>query len=264
MAMRVYGWKPDRPDFRDRMVPEQLVQAKLPPKFSLKDGLPPCYDQGELGSCTANALGGAVAYTLIKQKKLTMQAAASSAGTPSRLFIYYNERALEGTIPYDAGAYIRDGIKTLAKQGACFENTWPYLISQFTRKPSVAAYNNALPRVIKSYQRLSVADLVAKKTTITQGKPIVFGMSVYESFESEAVDSTGLVPMPQPYESLLGGHAMLIVGYDDTLKIGNYTGAFEVRNSWGGAWGVNGYCYIPYAYLTDSNLSDDHWIISTI
>jgi len=263
--MRVYGWKPDRPDFRDQIAEtEATAQAALPISFSLRSTFPAPYDQAELGSCTSNALAGAVTRLLMKENKLTLATAATVSGTPSRLFIYYNERVIEGTVSQDSGATIRDGIKALNTLGTCFESTWPYIISQFARKPSVTAYKNALQDVVKSYQRINTADKTTKKTVLTQGSAIAFGFSVYDSFESAAVEASGLVPMPSKSESLLGGHAMLIVGYDDNKVINGQKGAYECRNSWGPNWGDHGYCYMPYSYLDDNSLADDFWIIKLI
>jgi C1A family cysteine protease len=171
----------------------------------------------------------------------------------SRLFIYYNERALEGTIQSDSGAMIRDGIKTLAKQGVCSEKTWPYVISRFSVKPPAACYKEAANRQITSYLRITTLDEM--RTCLADGFPFVFGFTVYESFETQQVERTGIMPMPKPKERVLGGHAVLAVGYDDKKK------QFVVRNSWGTDWGLKGYFMMPYAYLADRNLSDDLWTI---
>lgn len=172
----------------------------------------------------------------------------------SRLFVYYNERALEGTIRSDSGAAIRDGIKTLSKQGCCPETEWPYVISKFENKPPVNCYTDGLKHIIQSYYRiLTLNDM---KTCLASGFPFVFGFTVYESFESTAVAQTGIVPMPAKNEQVLGGHAVLAVGYNDAQQ------RFTVRNSWGAAWGMKGYFTIPYAYLTNTSLASDMWYIS--
>jgi len=242
------GWKPDLPDHRDLMyVPDARRLKKLPKAKSLRAKMPPVYDQGQLGSCTANAIGAAVEFQQMRQ--------GDPAVTPSRLFIYYEERAMEGTIAYDAGAYIRDGMKVVAKAGAPEETYWPYTISKFTKKPPQAAYDNGLLNQTLEYARV-IRTAYYFKSFLAAGRPFVFGFTVYSSFYETGSD--GLVPMPGPDEDVEGGHAVLCIGYDDE------TGLFEVRNSWGADWGNNGYCYFPYEYLLDRGLSSDFWTIKTV
>jgi len=171
----------------------------------------------------------------------------------SRLFIYYNERVIGHSTKYDSGAMLRDGIKTLAKQGVCSEKKWPYIESRFTMKPNAACYKEALEHQITSYHRIMTLDEM--RACLAEGFPFVFGFTVYESFESQQVAKTGVVQMPKPDERVVGGHAVLAVGYNDAKK------RFIVRNSWGDSWGMKGYFTMPYDYLTDRNLSDDFWTI---
>ena len=171
----------------------------------------------------------------------------------SRLFIYYNERVIEHTVQEDSGAMIRDGIKTLVKQGVCSERSWPYVIAKFAKKPGAACYKEARDHQVTVYARLETADEM--RACLADGFPFVFGFSVYESFESATVARTGVAPMPRRNEKLLGGHAVLAVGYDDARK------RFLVRNSWGTGWGMKGYFTLPYDYLGDRNLCDDFWTI---
>jgi C1A family cysteine protease len=171
----------------------------------------------------------------------------------SRLFIYYNERVIERTVRTDSGAMIRDGIKTLAKQGACPEKSWPYDIAKFAVKPPKVCYAEALNYQILSYARLNT--LGEMRSCLADGFPFVFGFSVYEGFEAQKVAKTGMVEMPNAGEKMLGGHAVLAVGYDDSAK------RVIVRNSWGPKWGIKGYFTMPYAYVADRNLSDDFWTI---
>jgi C1A family cysteine protease len=242
-----YGWKRDLPDQRDHLYSAPLAGVVLPARVDLRPGCPPVYDQGQLGSCTANAIAGALEYDQRKQ--------GLPEATPSRLFIYYNERVMEHSVSEDAGAEIRDGVKSVNKQGACAEALWPYDISQFATKPSAQCYTAAKQHRTVSYMRV-MQSLTQMKACLASGSPIIFGFTVYESFESAQVAATGIVPMPAHYESVLGGHAVLCVGYDDASQ------RFIVRNSWGN-WGDAGYCHMPYAYLLSRSLASDFWTIKS-
>ncbi len=246
-----FGWVPDVPDHRDFVyaAPRAVMKA-LPRKVDLRRGCPAVYDQGELGSCTANAIAAAIEFDQIKQKE-------ADRFTPSRLFIYYQERMMEHTVKEDAGAMLRDGIKSVAKGGAPPEADWPYVISKFAQRPPNKAYADApLGRAVQ-YRRVPQT-LSQTRGCLAEGYPFVIGFAVYESFESDAVMRTGKAPMPAKTEKLLGGHAVLVVGYDDASK------RFLVRNSWGTRWAMAGYFTIPYDYYTDSNLADDLWTVRLV
>ncbi len=181
---KTYGWVPDLPDQRDHLYAAAAeVLAKLPPKKDLTSGCPPPYDQGQLGSCTANSISGAIQFDQKKQ--------AIKVFMPSRLFIYYNERVIEGSVSSDAGAQIRDGIKTIANEGFCPETEWPYDIAKFADKPPANCYTDAKKSVAVGYQRLVSTNLNQLKGCIASGYPFVFGFTVYESFESQEVATTG-------------------------------------------------------------------------
>jgi C1A family cysteine protease len=200
-------------------------------------------DQGALGSCTAQALAGNLEFLDRKIDSLYTDV--------SRLFIYYNERVLEGTVDYDSGASLRVGIKTLKNDGCCEESLWPYKIAKFDVKPSGKCYLRAKTLCIKSYHRIT--RLSEMLTCLAEGYPFVFGFTVYESFDSPKVARTGVVQMPKKGEAALGGHAVLAVGYDLAAK------RFLVRNSWGTGWGMKGYFTMPFKYL--ETLSADFWTI---
>jgi C1A family cysteine protease len=257
-----YGWKPELPDQRDfTYAAPQGVKASSQTTVDLRPGCPAVYDQGRIGSCTANAIAAALEFEMMKQ--------GESAFTPSRLFIYYNERAMEGTVPSDAGAFIRDGIKSVATQGDCPETMWTYDDTpagsnglfppgaKAATEPTAECYAEAVKHEALSY--LSVArNLADMKGCLAEGFPFVYGFTVYESFESAEVAQKGWVPMPATGEKILGGHAVIAVGYDDENRV------FISRNSWGSHWGDKGYFYMPYAYLLDDNLSDDFWTIRLV
>ena len=249
------GWLPDLPDQRDFVFdsPSVLGVAPLLEQVDLRSECPPIYNQGRLGSCTANALAAVFDFDRKKEGKSFM--------TPSRLFIYWNERELEGTVLSDAGASIRDGVKVLRKVGTPPETDWPYDIALFTERPSARAFSDAQKNEALSYQRILTPhndpthDMLA---CLTRGYPFVTGITVYESFEGPEATKTGLIPMPGRDERILGGHAVVVVGYEQDKQ------HFICRNSWGEDWGDNGYFYLPFAYLTNRGLASDMWVIKTV
>jgi C1A family cysteine protease len=253
MATKIsrYGWLPDLPDVRDFLyaTPLALIR-KLPAKVDLTKFCPPVYDQGQLGSCTANAIGGAFEFELRKQD-------SAKDFMPSRLFIYYNERVIESSVNTDSGAMLRDGMKTVNKQGVCSESMWPYYVGELTVRPSSGCYDDALRHQVTSYHKVE-RNINQMKGCLAEGYPFVFGFSVYESFESAEVAQSGKVNMPKKGEPQVGGHAVMAVGFIQSSK------RFIVRNSWGTSWGMNGYFTMPFDYLLDENLSDDFWTIRLV
>jgi len=267
-----FGWTPDVPDHRDHLYGAPLAKltakAPLPARVDLRSKCPPVYDQGHIGSCTANAIGAAFQFDRMKQKAAPFM--------PSRLFIYYNERAMEHSVGNDAGAMIRDGIKSIAKLGVCPETEWTYEDPEAdpdtgawpqgakpARKPTPQCYKDALRYQAVSYMRVN-RDLAQMRGCLAEGFPFVFGFSVYESFVSPQVAKTGVVDLPAPGEpganpdGSPAGHAVLCVGYDDKER------RFRVRNSWGTTWGQKGYFTIPYTYLLTENLADDFWTVRLV
>jgi C1A family cysteine protease len=244
----VLGWKPDLDDYRDHMF--KVVMNKVtPPKVDLRSKCPIIYDQGELGSCTANALAGAFEFGQMKQH--------AKFFIPSRLFIYYNERVIMKTVKEDSGASLRNGIKTLNNQGVCPETLWAYKISKFTVKPPQSAYISAMKNQVSEYLHVN-ASIPEIKQCLANGYPVAFGFSVYTSFLSDKVAQTGIVPMPKDTDHLEGGHAVMAVGYDNSKS------ALIVRNSWGVNWGLDGYFYLPYDYIELAHLASDFWSIRIV
>ena len=245
MTERKYGWRPDLPDHRDHICKlEAMPGVSKNIDLRTTGHMPPVYDQGQTSSCTGNGVAACVQYGLKAQSRHDF--------VPSRLFIYYNERLMEGTVHDDAGAYIRDGIKVVANIGAPPEDLWPFDVNNLLVKPTDNVYSEAKKGIIKQYSRVPIK-LANIQNVLTHGIPIVFGCTLYQSFESNQVASNGMVPMPGLNENVVGGHCMVIVGSNDTH--------FIVRNSWGSGWGDGGYCYMPHEYLTNTDLADDFWAI---
>lgn len=246
MPRQKYHWLRDVPDARDYTYKPTVT---APPKtVDMRLTCSAIEDQGNLGSCTGNAIAGAIELVDRKNKKQL---------DVSRLFIYYEERVLEGSVNYDTGAYIRDGLKVVNKKGAPLESLWPYNINQFTVQPNSAAYTDALKRKVTGYQRC--ADFAAVKAALASGNPVVVGFDVYSSFETLTVAKTGQMPYPNVNtEDLLGGHAVCLVGYNDNTQ------KFIARNSWGTTWGDKGYFYMPYRVIQNTNMSGDFWTISGV
>lgn len=255
---RGMGWRPDVPDYRDFDLSLGVHVFEQPPdhvRLDLDPSMPTVYDQGSLGSCTANALAAAIEYDLRRQGLPDFM--------PSRLFIYYEERRLERTIEYDAGAMLRDGAKTLHKIGVCSETTWPYEIGRFAEKPPPEAYEEARGTTAVAYRRVARRDV---RTVLAAGLPVVFGFSVYENFWSIGAD--GIMPLPEG--ELQGAHAVMLCGYDSLRDRDNDTALFagglhyRVRNSWGVGIEDEGYFWMPAEYVHSTRLSSDFWTIQTV
>lgn len=254
---RTYGWKRDSSCEGDKYhmfaIHQNQDQIK---KVDLSQFCPPVYNQSTLGSCTGNAIACAYEIDEIKQGE-------KEPFVPSRLFIYYNEREMEGHVEEDSGAEIKDGIKSIHDVGVCPETMWPYDITKFREKPSAECYTEAKNHQSVEYKRVE-QNIQQIKQCLIEGFPFVFGFMVYESFESEEVAKTGIVPMPKADERLLGGHAVVCIGFsDDTQKI-------LVRNSWGPEWGIQepaslkGCFWMDYNYIIDTNLASDLWTVRRV
>lgn len=246
-----FGWVRDNPDDRDHhFAPPPEILKNLPGKTDLRPRFPAVYNQLQINSCTANAIAAAMEFDEIRQ-------GAKETHTPSRLFIYYNERALEGMVGKDKGACIRDGIKVIGRQGDCPEKLWPYLKRNLEVEPPRECYLRARRYKVVEYQRMR-HELEELKSCLASGYPFVLGFKVFESFQGEAVKRTGKLNLPKKGEKFVGLHAVLAVGYDDSR------GQFVIRNSWGRKWGIEGYFTMPYEYLTNPDLAHDFWTIRLV
>lgn len=245
---RIYNLKIERSPMSQLKLKLFSEIKNLPKQVDLRDKCPDVYDQGNIGSCTAQALAAA----------FEIKDGIHNTFIPSRLFIYYNERLLENSVHEDSGALLSDGIKTLETYGVCNEKDWPYDVEKFNIKPHQKCYTDALYHRAYTVHNIS-CDINCMKTSLASGHPFVVGISIYESFESEIVSKTGIVPLPDiDNEKCLGGHAVLVVGYIDKKQL------WIVRNSWGSDWGDKGYFYLPYLYLMDAKLSSELWNITKI
>jgi len=256
---RIYNWKKDKEDLRDFKyeITHKVSITNIPKSIDLSTSCSPVFDQGQIGSCTGNALAGMYEYLQLKYLKDTTIKTAEEFTTKydpvSRLFIYYYERSLEGTVGEDSGAQIRDGIKVLASQGVCREINWPYSQNNLFKKPNKNANSEAVNHKISVYSRIN--NLNDMKNCLASGFPFVFGFMVYDYFETEEMAKNGILQMPKSNEACLGGHAVMAAGYDDKTQM------ILVRNSWGAAWGKKGYFYMPYTYISNSGLASDFWSV---
>ena len=256
---RIYNLTKDIDDARDLLfMGERAKAAQLPAAFDLRDNCPPVWDQGDEGSCTSHA-GCACRSMLQNDTQLDL----------SKAFLYYQERALEGSTQEDSGATIRDICKATQQFGICPSEDMPYVAGDYKTIPSQKAIENAVAYKILNYKRvLSCNDV--KQSLVSRQQPVLIGMTVFESMESSQVAQSGILPCPKWGEKVLGGHAVLIVGYKDEtptfwnrlcgLFFGATTsGSFIVRNSWGEGWGQKGYFMMPYAYF--AKYAYDYWIM---
>lgn len=255
---RKYGWKPQKDDVRDygfgRMVRLQKIPFRaIPPVALNRKWCSAVQDQGQLGSCTTHAWTGLLQYNECKNGN-----GGKNFKWLSRLFVYYNERVINGTVNEDSGAELRDGAKVIHKQGVCVETDWPYKVNAFKQTPTSKCYTDALPNVINSYYALNT--ITDMKTCLAAGQCFVLGFNVYDYFESQEMADTGILKMPTSQEQTsgpIGGHAVMCVGYDDTKQV------FTIKNSWGLGWGLkgnlNGYFVMPYNYMM--TYASDFWTV---
>lgn len=241
--------KKSSPDPRDHRI--RLLNNKLTLKtvVDLKSNLPFVFDQGQIGSCTANSAGSMYSWVVNKNN--------GGVFVPSRMFLYYNTRSIQGTISYDSGASLRNTMKALKDYGVCRETIWPYLYEKLFATPTTNCYDEASARQALSYA--SVPTTLTTMKNVLQSRPFVLGILVYSSFYNPSVAKTGNVPLPNiGREKLLGGHAILVLGYDDRRQ------SFLCRNSWGTSWGLKGDFYLPYSYATNRKIAFDAWVLYSV
>jgi C1A family cysteine protease len=249
LKSRGFGWKRDPPDPRDYHYLPPIPAEKLPKFVDLRPFCPPVYDQKGLNSCSANAVATAVEFDLMKQR-------GERVIFPSRLFLYYNSRALERRERSNEGVYIRDAIKSVARQGDCPESLWPYIEHKFAVRPPKKCYEKALRYKAVQYYRVH-RDLDHLRACLASGYPFVFGFHAHQKF-NDVVKHTGVLQLPTPGERVIGKHAVLAVGYNDRHR------RLLVRNSWGRGFGLEGHFTMPYGYLLDEDLTADFWTIRVI
>jgi len=268
------GWIPDYPDFRDYTdkteevktllrVTQVLKKKTLPKSINLREWCSPIEDQGMLGSCTAHAGAGIIEY--YERKSFGMHIDAS------RLFLYKVTRNLM-KMKGDTGAYLRTTIGAMVLFGVPPEDYWPYADEEkkFDKEPPAFCYAFAQNYQTIKYYRHDPPETPANtilnrvKTYLSSGHPAMFGFTVYNSIEQ--AEKTGKIPFPSSREKIEGGHAVAVVGYDDSIKINNTygqketTGALLIRNSWGKGWGEEGYGWLPYDYIL-KGLAEDFWSV---
>lgn len=250
---RKFGWLPDLPDHRDHIYKPPRHAVALPSSYSLADAAPFIFDQGQLGSCTANAV-----LTLVGMTQLEQQPANKLLG--SRLALYYWTRVAQGTPNQDSGASIRGTMQQLSKVGICQEKTWPYVTNRFKQKPSAEARTEEAKHRLEGTEYARVNQTVEDlKATVYAKNAIAFGFTVFESFMSKQTARSGVMTMPQRNERQEGGHAVAMIGWDDARE------AFVCKNSWGGNWGVNGgLFYMPYKFATSRNYASDFWTLNKV
>ncbi len=243
------GWKNSLPDFRDYKMGVTVPATALPPSADLSSDIDWMYDQSKENSCTCNC--GSSLFRFVEKKD------KQNIIAPSRNFLYYNVRTIEGDVNKDGGADVRTVLKSLASTGVCSEDVWGYSPQTVLTRPPQTAYDLAVHNKANVYMAVEQTR-AALQGCLASGYPFIFGFSLYQSFDSIWVANGGKVPMPDDSERMIGGHAVMAVGYDDNSHY------YKVMNSWGNRWGDHGYFYFPYAYMENFDLTDDIWTLRSI
>ncbi len=255
MRARLAGWRPDPPDHRDLLYrqrrPLLARMARWPVRpsrcYLRADQLPPVQDQGALGACVGHGVAELCDF---------VEAREGHPEILSRLAAYYWAR---GGVPEDTGAYIRDGIKGVVRNGIPLERLWPYDLSRWKDAPSPEAVAEGAHRA-QGIEYLRLESISEILDCLASGFPVVFGTMLYEAFERVGAD--GMVPMPAHDEAPLGGHCMLMCGYSTRINVCGQRGGVYVRNSWGPSFGDHGNIWLSFAYI-EAN-ADDYWTVRAI
>lgn len=251
MASRIvrHGVAREKADHRDRPhLPAPLDLASLPRTVDLRPADWTVWTQGGLNSCTAQAI--CAAEELVRRKE-----GLKRAFEPSRLFLYYNERAIEGKVDDNAPVYMRDGFKTLARTGVCPESDWPYDETRFAEKPPKECYGAARPHRALRYLKVK-QDLAHMRACLNEGYAFTIALVLYAGDGLPSMPMSGHLTTPDPArESAAGGHALLVVGYDEAKE------RFLIRNSIGADWGEGGYGTLPYSYAANPDYADSLWTL---
>ena len=244
--VRKYGAIRDVHDVRDKMFLARPRAVCLPPVVDLREWAGPIKDQGQEGSCTGHAFSSAREWINRRYEK------GSVVLSPQCL--YAEELIADGSFPQDAGSMPRTGCRVLTKQGCCEASLFPYVAGQITA-PTAEQAANALKYRTGAYHRIATLDDVLTCLADPTPWPVPVAFTVYQSFESQEVADTGIMPIPQPGEQVLGGHEVLCVGYDLPKRLA------LIQNSWSSSWGQRGFFQMPFDVLSSSD--SDLWMVHT-
>ncbi|KAB2836111.1 MAG: C1 family peptidase [Caedimonadaceae bacterium] len=247
----------------------------LPDMVDMRGNVMAVQDQGEIGSCTAHAA----------QAMVDIELRSHGIKNPppiSRMYQYANSRFEDGAQPTitrtvssstfsseladDSGATIAAAVKAILDYGAVPETLYPYSVKKFSKMPDAylyplgQGYINAMPVSAAPVAQ----NLDSIKSRLSKGKSVIIGINCYNSgILSQKAARTGLVDMPVSGEESQGGHAVLIVGYDDRPMVGGkanpYFNHFIIRNSWSLKWGNQGYFGLPYDYVLNEDITSELW-----